>query len=111
MAGLTKAKHTVSEIDGVRCSIVETGCSAERITFLKDLLTLNHFEVKTLEEKKENEGNPTLYTLGVTDIIFNPIIAVYERSLRNQEGFHVCPGYWNQQTTRSDPNYWKPLRK
>ena len=35
---INNAKHIVGEIDGVRCTIVETGASLERVAFLRDLL-------------------------------------------------------------------------
>jgi hypothetical protein len=44
--------------------------------------------------------------LGVTDIVFNPVIAVYQRSLKTKAGNKVTPAYWNQQTDVCDPNYW-----
>ena len=48
---LTKGKHIVKEIDGVLCTVVETGISKERLNFLKELLEFNKYEVKT--EKDE----------------------------------------------------------
>ena len=101
---LTKIKRTISDIDGIRCSIVEKGASEERVDFLKELLTHNGFEVKILEEKTEN--NIKAFTIGVTDILFNPVYSVYERTLKSVDGFKVTPAYWNQQTTIFDPRYW-----
>jgi hypothetical protein len=101
---LNKIKHTVSEIGGVRCSVVETGANEERVTFLKALLDHNKFEVKVAEVKKEGES-PT-FTIGVTDILFNPVFSVYERTLKSIDGFKVTPAYWNQITTVFDPRYW-----
>lgn len=106
---LTKTKHIISEIQGIRCTIVETGASEERMQFLKSLLEHNKFEVKVLEEKKENA--PVTYTIGVTDILFNPVYAVYERTLKNADGFKVTPAYWNQDTTVFDPRYWLMRKK
>jgi len=101
---LNKIKHTIADISGVRCTVVETGATEERISFLKELLEYNKFDVKIAEEKKE--GEPKTFTIGVTDIIFNPIIAIYERTLKSTDNFKVTPAYWNQQTTVFDPRYW-----
>jgi hypothetical protein len=101
---LNKIKHIVSEIGGVRCSVVETGSNEERVAFLKTLLEHNKFDVKVAEVKKEGES-PT-FTIGVTDILFNPVFSVYERTLKSIDGFKVTPAYWLQQTTVFDPRYW-----
>ncbi|MDP4268112.1 MAG: hypothetical protein Q8880_11825 [Bacteroidota bacterium] len=107
---LNKGKHTVSEIDGVRCTVVESGIDESRVSFLKNLLEFNKFEVRIEKEKKKQEEDSTKFTLGVTDVAFNPVIAVYERVLRTQDGHRVTPAYWNQWTTICNPNYWKLKR-
>jgi len=104
-----KAKHIVEEIDGIRCTIVEKGATSERVAFLKSLLEFNKFVVMTAEDKKETEDAPTLFTIGVTDIVFNPTIAVYELALLTPDGQKVSPEYWDQITTVSIDQYW--LRK
>lgn len=106
---LNKAKHFISEIEGVRCSVIETGVNEERLAFLKSLLEHNKYEVKVAEEKKEN--TPVTYTIGVTDILFNPVFSIYERSLKSLDGYKVTPAYWNQDTTVFDPRYWLMRRK
>lgn len=103
---INNAKHIVSEIGGVRCSIAETGASLERAAFLTDLLTFNGLEVKEMQEPvKEPDAEPK-YTIGVTDILFNPVFAVYERRLRTREGSIVTPAYWRQECVDCDPRYW-----
>ncbi len=104
---LTKGKHIVEEINGNRCTIVEKGMDEKRVEFLKDLLTFNGFEVRVQEEKGETEDAPVTYTLGVTDIIFNPVIAVYQMRLKTKEGKKVSPAYWNQYTDKIDNRYWR----
>ena len=52
---LLNGKHTIKEIDGVRCTVVEQGASADRVNFLTKLLNLNGLEVKTVEESKKEE--------------------------------------------------------
>jgi len=101
---LNKGKHIVEEIDGVRCSVVETGVSAERTDFLKKLLELNGYEVKSAQEGE----NPT-YKIGVTDLLFNPVVDVYKRRLKSFSGKRVTPAYWLQQSdkeTETEVNYW-----
>jgi hypothetical protein len=101
---LNKVKHIITEIDGVRCSVVEKGVSDERITFLKELLEHNNFEVKV--SKDSTEGEVKTYTIAVTDILFNTVYYIYERRLKSLDGYKVTPAYWNQQTTVFDPRYW-----
>lgn len=91
---LDKGKHIVKEIEDVLCTVVESGINAERLKFLKALLEFNKFEVKFAEDSAE--GETKTYILGVTDLVFNPIIGVYEQSLKRPEGGKVSPSYWNQ---------------
>jgi hypothetical protein len=100
-----KAKHIVEEIKGTRCTIVEKGATAERVDFLKKLLEFNRFEVLIADETVV-EGPPALFTIGVTDLVFNPVIAVYEMSLNTSDGKKVSPAYWNQYTTEIVDEYW-----
>jgi hypothetical protein len=101
-----KSKHTVEEINGIRCTVVEKGITSERVSFLKDLLEFNKLEVVVAEEAKTDDAAPTLFTLGVTDIVFNPTIAVYEMSLKTHDGKGVSPAYWEQYTKKIADDYW-----
>ena len=103
---LNNAKHIIGEIDGIRCTIVESGASLERVAFLTDLLSFNNYEVKELKESPEVPGEEAKYTIGVTDVIFNPVFAIYERQLKTREGGFVTPGYWKQECVECDPRYW-----
>ena len=102
-----KAKHIVEEINGVRCTVVEKGATQKRVDFLKGLLEFNKFEVLVAEDKKETEDAPTLFTIGVSDIVFSPVIAVYEMSLKTPDGKRVSPAYWEQKTTEIVDEYWE----
>ena len=93
---LNNAKHIIGEIDGIRCTIVESGITLDRVAFLTELLQLNNFEVKEMRIPSDVEGEEPKYILGVTDLIFNPVFAIYERSLKNREGKYVTPSYWNK---------------
>ena len=88
---INNAKHIVSEIDGVRCTIVESGISLERVAFLRDLLEFNNLEVKEIEVPSETPGEESKYTIGVTDLLFNPVFAIYERQMKTREGAAVTP--------------------
>lgn len=100
------SKHIVEEINGVRCTVIEKGISAERVAFLKDLLEFNQLEVVVAEEETKEDGSPQKYTLGVTRIVFNPTLAVYEMSLKTRDGKRVSPAYWEQFTTEIRDDYW-----
>lgn len=104
---LNNAKHIIAEFDGVRCTVVESGISSERLSFLKELLECNKFEVKVKEEPSELPGEPAKLSIGVTDLVFNPVFAIYERSLRTKEGQFVSPAMWNQIETAYNREYWK----
>jgi len=101
-----KAKHIVEEINGTRCTLIEKGATAIRIDFLKKLLEFNKLVVLVAEEAHE-EGTPALFTIGVTDLVFNPVIAVYELSLKTPDGQKVSPAYWEQYTTKCVDEYWE----
>ena len=108
---LLKGKHLAKEIEGIRCSIVENNTSKSRVDFLKELLEDNNYEVKFEEIPAKEEGQPSTYIIGVTSILFNPVIAVYQRILKTKDGRRITPDYWNQKTTEIEPNYWDPHKK
>ena len=103
------SKHIVEEINGIRCTVIEKGISKERVAFLKDLLEFNKLEVVVAESAEE--GAPSSFTLGVTDVVFNPTIAVYEMSLKTRDGKSVSPAYWEQHTTEIVDEYWTVIKK
>ena len=101
---LNKGKHIVEEIDGTRCSVVEKGASAERVEFLKKLLALNGYTVKSVAE-----ADALTFKIGVTDLLFNPVIDVYERHMETISGKKITPAYWLQESdkeTEAEVNYW-----
>lgn len=97
---ITNGKHIVKEFDGVNCTVVEESISQERVDFLQSLLTFNNYEVKV----KAGENNT--FSLAVTDLTFNPTIAVYEKSLYTRTGRIVTPNIWNQKTKNLHIPYW-----
>lgn len=104
---INNAKHIVGEIDGVRCTIVESVVSLERAAFLRQLLEFNNLEVKELKIEPEVQGGEIKYNVGVTDLIFNPVFAIYECLLKRPEGGRVSPAYWKQECIDCDPWYWR----
>lgn len=103
---LESGKHLEKEINEVRCHVVETGISKDRVNFLKPLLEHNGYDVHVAELPKKEEEEPITYILGVTDITFNAVLAVYKLELLTQDGRKVSPAYWRQQSESSDLNYW-----
>lgn len=99
-----QAKHIVEEIKGTRCTVVEKATTPERCKFLTELLTFNGFEVIT-DCQADAEGIEKC-TIGVTDLVFNPVIAVYEMSLKTPSGARVSPAYWDQKETTVIDQYW-----
>ena len=108
---LLKGKHIIKEIEGIRCSVVENGTTKSRVDFLKELLELNGYEVKVDEIPAKEEGADSTYIIGVTSMVFNAVIAVYQRLLLNKEGQKITADYWNQKTAEIEPNYWDIAKK
>jgi len=108
---LDKGKHVAEEINGIRCSVVEKGVSPARLAFIKDILEFNHYEVQVQEDKRETEETPVTYTIGVTDLLFNIVVAIYQMRLKLKDGRKVSPAYWNQWTDKIDNKYWRYRRK
>ena len=102
-----EGKHTFGSIGDIRVSFVEKKISEERKDFLKKLLEHNDFEVIVEEEKRKTEEEPQLYTVAVTDMIFNPTTYVFERRLKTFDGHKVTQDYWNQKSEDTNPMYWK----
>ena len=115
--------HTDEEINGVKCAVVEKNITAERATFLKELLELNDFTVQVGESappkvaaappKPLAEGEvappppplpPVTFTVGVTNLAFNSINAVFGRLLRTKDGKVVTLNYWQQKEEISREN-------
>jgi len=108
---LLKGKHITKDVDEVRCTIVEVGVSADRAAFLKKLLEYNKYTVHIEEKAAVEEGGEVTFTVGVTSMIFNPVIAVYQRMLFTEDGRRITPDYWNQKTDTIEPNYWDISKK
>ena len=108
---LEKYAHVIKEIDEVKVRIIEAKVSKERVEFLQRLMEHNGSPVKIEEVPPKTEEDSITYSIGCTDIIFNPIVKVYNRELRTFEGNRVTPDYWNQKSTKTEPNYWDKSKK
>ena len=101
--------HEFEELDGIKCAIVERNVPEARALFLRDLLTVNGYTVvitlspppkQAVKQPAEELNNvpivtPT-YTVGVTNLLFNAINAVFGRLLKTNEGKVVTQAYWLQ---------------
>jgi hypothetical protein len=57
---------------------------------------------------------PTTFTVGVTDVSFNPINAIFGRLLKTKEGDIVTLAYWQQKESKANdelPYYENPAQK
>ncbi len=107
---LDKFEHPTKEIDGINYRVIEANISQHRADFLVSLLTHNHVPVK-LEPNPIKEGEEATFNLLTPMLTFNPIVKVYNRELRTQEGHRVTPDIWNQLTDIPEPNYWDLSKK
>jgi len=108
---LLKFEHKIIEIDGAAYRIIEENITRERAEFLKDLLSYNKHSTIIQEVPAKMEGQPSTFTLATPDVTFNPIVKVYNRELLTSDGKKVTPDYWNQMTTKTEPNYWDKSKK
>ena len=68
------------------------------------LLELNKYTVKVAAE-----ADATTNKIGVTDMLFNPVVDVYKRDLKSPSGKRVTPAYWLQESAKegeAEVNYW-----
>ena len=107
--------HLFEELEGVKCGIVEKNVKPGRVAFLKSLLEYNGYVVMTAPTPPPKmpvaatppaqagetaealpPPPPETYTVGVTDITFNSINAIFGRVLRTPDGHVVTLAYWHQ---------------
>ena len=130
--------HEFEELAGVKCAIVEKNAPKERVAFLKDLLETNQFEVVVVPSPPPKAAAapkpaapadpnapvqppteippppppPETFTVGVTNLAFNPTNAIFGRLLRTKDGHIVTQAYWYQKESSSHdeiPYYEKKL--
>lgn len=107
--------HLFEELNGVKCAIVEKNVSNERAGFLERILKYNRYEViivpspspkavsvKPAEPVADSGAIvppapvPETFTIGVTDVMFNPINAIFGRLLKAPAGHIITLAYWQQ---------------
>lgn len=112
--------HEFEDLDGVKCAIVEKNVPKDRVAFLRELLEINKYTVivvaspppKAAPPPKPVEGEtpapviatpplPETFTVGVTDVTFNPTNAIFGRLLRTRSGQIVTLAYWEQKESVS----------
>ncbi|MFI5134039.1 MAG: hypothetical protein ACHQEB_06870 [Chitinophagales bacterium] len=119
--------HEFEDLDGVKCAIVEKNASKERVAFLKELLEFNRFTVIVVaspppkatvpvvpKEARPDDlvgrGEPVpppplpapeTFTVGITDVAFNPTNAIFGRTLHTKNGHVVTLAYWLQKEKES----------
>ncbi len=117
--------HEFEDLNGIKCSIAARNVSAQRAAFLKSLLEHNGYtvviarnEIKTAQPAESDRASSEntspeseLFTVGVTDLTFNPINAIYGRMLRTAENKIVTAAYWNEQEKESDDSVPYFLKK
>lgn len=115
--------HEFEELDGVKCAIVEKNASQQRIDFLKPLLEFNKYKVIVVASPPPKAAAPaaavpaatdvpvetvppppSTFTIGVTDVTFNPTNAIFGRLLKTHNGHIVTLAYWQQKETVSRDN-------
>ena len=111
--------HEFEELGAVKCAIVEKNASPDRVDFLKSLLEFNGYTVivvasppakvavaaATVPNNTEASSPipeplppplPECFTVGVTDVTFNPTNAIFGRLLKTKQGRVVTLAYWQQ---------------
>jgi hypothetical protein len=108
--------HEFEELDGVKCAIVEKNVLPSRTEFLKQLLSVNGYTVIAVASPPPKaaaappppaEGAepvvvpppppaPETFTVGVTNVMFNAINAIFGRLLKTPDGRVVTLAYWHQ---------------
>ncbi len=100
-------KHLFGSIGDTRVTFIEKKVDANRKDFLKKLLEHNGLEVVIDAPEPKTPEEPQLYTVGVTDMIFNPTIVIFERKLKTLDGKIATQDYWFQRSEEVPPQYWK----
>ena len=110
--------HEFEDLNGVKCAIVEKNAKPQRVAFLKELLEYNRYTVIVVSSPapkaaaapaalKEGEviapppPPPETFTVGVTDVTFNPTNAIFGRLLKTKNGHVVTLAYWQQKDSVS----------
>lgn len=113
--------HLFEELEGIKCAIVEKNVSRERSEFLRSILEINQYKVivipsphpkgsgsvNTIESTEISDSQtqvPETFTVGVSDVTFNPVNAIFGRLLKTKDGHVVTLAYWQQKDNISLDN-------
>ena len=100
--------HEFEELNGIKCAIVEKNASPSRVEFLKSVLIYNGYTVIVISTPPAKQTPATAeseapvivpeetFTVGVTDVTFSPVNAIFGRLLKAPNGRVVTLAYWNQ---------------
>ncbi|MDH7460527.1 hypothetical protein QEG73_04535 [Chitinophagaceae bacterium 26-R-25] len=103
--------HEFDDLLGTKCAIVEKNVSQDRADFLKPLLEFNGYTVVVAATPppkavpavvEEAPAAPASYTIGVTDVSFSAVMAVFGRQLHTKDGHVVTLAYWQQKESVSN---------
>jgi hypothetical protein len=118
--------HEFEELNGVKCAIVEKNATPDRVAFLKLLLEFNKYHVvvvaspppkiaatplpkpvasaepNTQPQPEPLPAPPETFTIGVTDVTFNPTNAIFGRLLKTPNGHFVTLAFWQQEEAVSN---------
>jgi len=109
--------HLFEELDGVKCAIVEKNVLSPRVDFLRGLLEFNKYKVIVVVSPPPKVAPvsaaagsgeapvtplPETFTVGVTDVMFNPTNAIFGRLLKTPDGHVVTLAYWQQKEKESN---------
>jgi len=106
--------HEFEDLNGIKCAVVEKNAAKERVDFLKQLLEFNKYTVVLQVSPPPKVAPapvtetiadtiveipalaPETFTVGVTDVMFNAINAIFGRLLKTPDGRVATLAYWNQ---------------
>jgi hypothetical protein len=124
--------HLFEDLNGVKCAIVEKNAGPARVDFLRRILEYNGYTVIVVPspppkvapapataaspaapataaapgtpatEAPAAPAPPETFTVGVTDVAFNPINAIFGRLLKAPGGHIVTLAYWQQKEASSN---------
>ena len=92
----------------MKCAIVEKNAGAGRVDFLRRILEYNGYTVVVVPSPPPKAAPaapgteaapvpapaPETFTVGVTDVMFNPVNAIFGRLLKTPGGHIVTLAYW-----------------
>jgi hypothetical protein len=101
--------HLFEDLNGVKCAIVEKNVAPARVEFLRRILEYNGYTLIVVPSPPpktppapDAPPPPETFTIGVTDVLFNPINAIFGRLLKAPGGHIVTLAYWQEKENESN---------